>query len=173
MILGFIRIVTQYAGHSTVYSSFVELGFDWECMMQDFPCKVEDFMKEYDFPKLFLNGRIDVEVRTCIIVSVGEDFIGFFYLIIAIEGMWPNKFVKSTIGLDYREWNAQNLITVSFVIKLIDEVGFPSCILSVNQINYCCDLVLNMYWGIGYEFEPCWMIDGYVETSSYSPRALE
>ena len=46
--------------------------------MQYFPFKVEDFMREYDFPKLFPNGRIDVKVRTCIIVSVGEDFIGFF-----------------------------------------------------------------------------------------------
>ena len=78
MILGFIGIVTQYAGHSSVYS-FVELGFDWECMMQDFPFKVEDFMREYDFPKLFPNGRIDVKVRTCIIVSVSEDVIGFFF----------------------------------------------------------------------------------------------
>ena len=79
MILGFIGIVTQYVGHSTVYSFFVELVFYWECMMQDFPCKVEDFMREYDFPKLFPNGRIDVKVRTCIIVSVSEDFIGFFF----------------------------------------------------------------------------------------------
>ena len=83
--------------------------------------------------------------------------------------MWPNKFVRSSIGLDYREWDAQNSITVSFVIMLIDEVGFPSCILLVNQISYYCDLVLNMCWGIGYEFQPCWMIDGFVETSSYSP----
>ena len=137
--------------------------------MQDFPCKGGDFMREFDFPKLFPNGRIYVKVRTCIIVSVDEDFIGFFHLKITIEGMLPNKFVMSSIGLYYREWDAQNLITVSFVIKLIDEVGFPSCILLVNQISYCFDLVLNMCWGIGYKFEPCWMIDGFVETSSYSP----